>query len=1013
MSDTGKIERVAYVGWVGIEGCEVFDLDNVLTCFIGPTGAGKSTLAMCLNYALLPDRRALEIKPITDFRDQSIAGIDMLGERINPHYGYAYVALGIIRRDGRPLVAGIHVQSVDGHADFTTWLIRNPPENTPLQDILCIKDGDNEYYPDLQELRRHLASNGVDLIPCRVVNDYCQALYEAGILPSAMLSMSDRALYAKILESTFVGGLKSDVSAKLKDYLLPAQTQVHELVRGLQECTNDVLKTRSALTAASNELAILKSTYGVGREAVLTALRCIDDDVFKAKDTIGKITSTLASKQATLESVEKSIPLMEEQIAQTERNKKTVLENSLLEWRLLGDKKSELWKLRAEREEKMKIAAQARKQFNKGGEIWRKIAGQHEQDTYEETKDRIEHDINANTRSIFEIELNISKLQKEDNQLAMEQSSVKSEQLAEQLGGETLERALGHVSERESASYEMMLGGLKDGVVGVDLAALTALQPSEDLPDLFWIGQGAPNTRPIRELGNWYASAVGDGYIVASKERVPAFGGEARKARRQIIASELATLTEKRNVKSQHGIKLKENHESLLTNSELIQAYLQNRYNVLSIDQEVSETKHLFEQANAEFINTEDSFIRMEGEIKKIEEPYEKALKSLRDDLEIVRGKKPDLERGIADAESTIREANLLLQVSLNSHTSAREILGSEFDSFLEAARSIDTLPQHIFGVQARRIADLGKTLGDERTLRYASFGDIDLQNHLSVVRIWPDLMSLVCECISIDIADMDGGNLIESMQKNRTELDTKLIQQENYVRINVNNIYLNINSAAKNQKSKIDKLSKIGHDIKFGNVTGIQIKLVFREKMLRILESFAENVAEQESLFKIGMPVDQALKEFFDQQNNGIKMDGEGLLDYRNYVDLVIEARRTDSGWTPASGLSGGEAIGGSLAIALMLTRAIASRSESGGGGIKPNQIRPLYVVDEAQRLVESGQKILVDLARRERVQLIFTAPKLEPEYDCTLYSINRVYMPEAKIITRGMKWKHKEKAA
>lgn len=38
---TAKIDRVAYIGWRGIAGCEVIDLDEELTGFIGAGGAGN------------------------------------------------------------------------------------------------------------------------------------------------------------------------------------------------------------------------------------------------------------------------------------------------------------------------------------------------------------------------------------------------------------------------------------------------------------------------------------------------------------------------------------------------------------------------------------------------------------------------------------------------------------------------------------------------------------------------------------------------------------------------------------------------------------------------------------------------------------------------------------------------------------------------------------------------------------------------------------------------------------
>lgn len=62
----GRIERIAYIGWRGID-YEAITLDKeAFTGLIGPSGAGKSTLVMCLDYALLPDRKVLDIRPISD-----------------------------------------------------------------------------------------------------------------------------------------------------------------------------------------------------------------------------------------------------------------------------------------------------------------------------------------------------------------------------------------------------------------------------------------------------------------------------------------------------------------------------------------------------------------------------------------------------------------------------------------------------------------------------------------------------------------------------------------------------------------------------------------------------------------------------------------------------------------------------------------------------------------------------------------------------------------------------------
>ena len=132
--------------------------------------------------------------------------------------------------------------------------------------------------------------------------------------------------------------------------------------------------------------------------------------------------------------------------------------------------------------------------------------------------------------------------------------------------------------------------------------------------------------------------------------------------------------------------------------------------------------------------------------------------------------------------------------------------------------------------------------------------------------------------------------------------------------------------------------------------------------------------------------------------------MTGEELLDYRNYVDLSIEACRKGSGkgsgWAPAASLSGGESIGSGLAIALMLTRSIAAKGE-----IKVDQIFPLFAVDEAHRLDGPGHAVIVDFAKREGFQVIVAAPELTPSYSCILYALNRVFDPHERLIIRGIK--------
>lgn len=1001
-----KIDRVAYIGWRGIVGCEVLELDEELTALVGPTGAGKSTLVMCMDYAILPDRRTMEIRPISDVQDMRNAGTDTLAARIDPAYGYAYVVLGITGINGKQLIAGIHVATVEGHAHFTRWLIRDVPENILLQDMLSIQDGDSEYYPDFPELKRYLANKGIDISTCNTIGEYCQALYEAGVLPSSMTSGTDRTLYAKLIETTFKGGISEEIATNLKGYLLPAQSQVQELVRGLQECTNDVLKTRSAVADAKTQLSMLKSTYSVGKDAVITALKGIGTDINKTEREILTTATFVSTKQEELISLDTSIPLITKQIEVAELSKTTAIENSLHELQLIGEQKETLSATRNTRKTAMDETSKRLKDFNTGAALWRKVASLLEHKSYEDVKSVQEKKIEDLSRGIYGIETEMHTLQEEDNRLSTDRSSSTSEHLAELLGVQTLEQSLGHVSEKESVALEMTLGGLTDGVVGVDLGALSSIPTTGDIPELFWMGEKTPNPRPIRETGDWYVSSVADGYIVASKKRASMFGNEARKLRQRAIAEELKKLTGRLGIQIIARDKEQEKLTEFLKNDMLIKIYLENRQDVFAIESFAKNAKKEWEQADAAFKTAEIKYLTLQGDIKKIGEPHDKILSSLNKELISKTTKRPFLVKEIGEAETSLSVMTRRMDACRLEETAAKDILGSAFDRFWAAASDSDLPTHNVEGLQTKRMLDVSKSLGEETQNRIESFRDFDATNRISIVRMWPDLMEIIRETISIDIADKDGEDLIGSMQAKRAHLDSDLALQESELDVKANSISLSINTAVRNQKTKIDKLSRLGHTISFGNVNGIRLQLIPRTKMLELLEQFADQL----SLLNKEKPVDQVLKEFFEAASTvKIRMDGASLLDYREYVDLVIEARRMEGDWELASSLSGGESIGCGLAIALMLTRSIANRGEAGGEGVKTENIRPLYGVDEISRLDAAGQKVLVDFAKRERFQLLFAAPELKPSYSCTLYNLKRIFTPEAKLIIRASRFRPK----
>lgn len=996
-----RIDRIAYIGWRGVEGCEVLDLDSgPLTGLVGPTGAGKSTLTMCLGYALLPDRDALEIRPISEVKDARKVGIDMLAESIDPRYGYGYVLLDVTARDGSRLLAGIYVEAVDGKAKFTRWLIRDPKDLT-VNTIMAQADGLDETFPPYLEFKRNCATRGIDVSGKLKVGEYCQALYEAGILPSSMSMGQDRSLYGSLIETTFKGGVSGDVVKRLKDYLLPRDTLVADIVSGLQDCTNEVIMTKNEITAAEKELSLLQSTYGVGKELVLYSLRSMMNATVSITEKLRQ--DNLERKNATFirDQLSADVRQIGTEIEQTENTKAVKRKNALVELNEVDAKLTTLRNRLPGLTSALAVVTANKQTFSQGQKHWQAIAGQYANQSIEWVRESLEGSRKEAERDAFKVETKMERLQAESIRLNSGKASVASEALAESTGGQALEDALGGASEKDALSIELALCGLTEGVVGLTPDALARLAVSDSLPDTFWLGEKEPEPRQLRAVGDWFVAPAAGGYVATKKERTPVFGSEARIARRNGLLLEIDKLRQKHAEHFKQAARLDGQRALLDEHKEKIAYYFSQRDRAIEIDEAVTSAQARLDEHNAEIARIESARTGLMIKLEDIDGPYEKQLKALRSNLVAKEQKVSAINDQLKKLADTIGADEKTFAALQDEATNAERILGADAALLFCGAQELTDFDEGRLVVeQTKRITSLGTALQDEVPGRLAILQETDPNNRLATLRLWPVLMEIVRERVSIDRAEIDGEDLIQSMKEHRATLGSKLIAHQNEVRISARNLHATISSKAMTEKRKIDKLSKLGENIAFGNVVGIRIVLSPRDDMLSVLEGFAGQ------LFSEQKPVDVALKELFDAasgRQDGIQFTGDQLLDYRNYVDLSIEVCRKASGWMPAASLSGGESIGCGLAVALILTRSIAARGE-----IKVDQISPLFAVDEAHRLDGPGHAVVVDFAKRENFQVIVAAPELTPSYSCILYALSRVFPPQVpheRLIVRGIK--------
>lgn len=508
---------------------------------------------MCLDYALLPDRKVLDVRPISDLQDPHQAGIDSLAAHIDPKKGYAYVALDITGRRGVRVIAGIHVRVEDGRGEFTRWRIREVPKGAPLQDFLRVVESNQEYYPDFSELRRRLAERGIDLEVCRTVSDYGQTLYDAGVLPTNLMDSAERSLFGRLIETTFRGGISAEVATKLKDYLLPEARRVPETFSRLQESAEQVFRTRRALADAKTQLLVLETAYSTGKAIVVHALRHATDALDRDDREFQALERDVALERDTVATLERSLPGLANEITVTEGTIRTLEKAKQEEIKLADEQKDEA----ATREQDLKStyreAADSLHRFQEGEKHWRIIAGEHVERTREWVDSWLKSEAEKHLIEDAKHKAQTDLLIERRDALATGQGQSKSALLAEVLNADSLEGTLDDLPESEARAMEMALGGLVDGVVGADIGALVHLQDDPSLPEIFWLRDKLPDSPKVTRVGQWHLWAGSGGYIVASDRCKLVFGRQARE-------NEIAKLDGEITERKAHVHKLKEEY---------------------------------------------------------------------------------------------------------------------------------------------------------------------------------------------------------------------------------------------------------------------------------------------------------------------------------------------------------------------------------------------------------------------------------------------------------------------
>jgi energy-coupling factor transporter ATP-binding protein EcfA2 len=993
---SGRINKIALSGWRGMPYLEV-ELDpGSFTALIGSPGAGKSTVAMLLCYALMPDRSQVEIKFISGVQDARRIGVDNLAGRIDPRAGYAYVLLDMQSKSGARVVAGLHVRVIDSQASFTCLHWQDVPEDLTLQDCLRVVDAEDELYPDLQELGAALAEKGVTLHECRTIREYGELLYNVGVVPCDYSDRSDRSLYAKLIESTFQGGLNQEVASKLKEYMLPAAARLPESVDRLQRCADTVLRTTASLSEAERQLRLLQDTYGLGKNIVSLAVASSFHSRNDLSESVTQAKQEIINQKETLESIQRTLASVEETLGVANTAKVTIEESFSSDLERLTNLQLTLKGDQITKAGLVTTAKGLLDQYLRGKRTWNAcLGGEVVEHSFKALENRLKTRLEESARDKARAELELEAIGERIARLEAGLAAGSSASLSDALGTPSIAEHFENVTEDQARSLELVLGGVVDGVIGADISALASLKDDANFPDTFWLRGSAPQEEEPHEVGDWLVLSSAGGYLVTSKRRKLTLGSQARQKEIQTLKVASAAVEKDKLVPLE---KARSDLEALQVKMHQNKGDIDFFLDPVNSEEVLRKALGTAQEANvsAERTLTECSVSLKElnaARGAKVSEA-EAAIAGLADQKLRAEGKKASADSAMNEANTVVVNGTRQLAEIDEALVQMRAALGTSWDWVTEEANTLPVIPENSrIANQARWLSQLGQALNEEPPERLQWLKAAAPEDPVSLCAIWAPLREVVGDRISVENLEADGADLIAEMTQRRHGLAGKLDAERSQMRAEATSLYSSISTEIRKQERRIERLSAFGQTLSFGNVTGMRIVASHRDDLLEHLKAFAKQI----DLFASNQdkPLDVHLAELFNKML-GSHYSGAELLDYRTYMELAIEARR-DGEWDLASGLSGGKSIGGGLAFSLMLARSLSQR-----GADRNHVFTPMFVIDEVQRLDAVGQKLIVEFGKAQNFQVLVTALGLEHKYPCTMYGMARSYIPQEQVVMR-----------
>ena len=319
----------------------------------------------------------------------------------------------------------------------------------------------------------------------------------------------------------------------------------------------------------------------------------------------------------------------------------------------------------------------------------------------------------------------------------------------------------------------------------------------------------------------------------------------------------------------------------------------------------------------------------------------------------------------------------------------------SQNDSDIAGIRGHVNLVQEARSRRVMLLERLGAAHGAQYLLDEADKNPADAAGLLfadAYLEFWLAVRDWLRRRLPAQVADVDDPrDALLRLRDQLMGLEERLARQEDDLRGSSENIARGIDVQKRKARGKIDRLNKNLRGVNFGSIEGIKVKTLPVDRMEQVLRALREG-AVQGLLFQEDLPIEEAFDEIFQKYGGG-RGGGQRLLDYREYLHLQVEVRRSSgAGWEAANPtrLSTGEAIGvGAALMMVVLTEwerdATLLRGKRGQGSLR------LLFLDEANRLSHDNLRVLFDLCQTLELQLLIAAPEVAKADGNTTYRLVR----------------------